>query len=84
MPPTLDAIPCGDLIPDRYRQPVQGAPLPQATVGSLSSALDAQTARLDQANGRTQDVIAIVAVCDTHNAAIKAALTPRRPWWRFW
>jgi hypothetical protein len=52
--------------------------------GDLWSALDAQTARLDQANGRTADVIAMADACQTHQAKVIATLAAPRPWWRFW
>jgi hypothetical protein len=44
--------------------------------------LDGQTGQLDQANGRTADVIAIAEACDRRSAEVLAALQPKRPWWR--
>lgn len=74
------------MIPDSLRLPVTPAPSLKAgaTVGDLGVALDGQTAKLDQANGRTADVIQIVGVCDAHNATLLATLAPKPPWWRFW
>lgn len=69
-PPIPVALPCGDQIPPSYRQPISGAPLPSGTVGSLAQALDGQTQRLDQANGRVSDTIAIVGLCDAANAKL--------------
>lgn len=59
-------------------------------VADQGSALDRQTANLDQANGRTADVVGpggLVELCDQINAEIRAqtvAATARRPWWKLW
>lgn len=84
MPVVLTALKCGPLIPPSYRRPVPPVPLirPDATAGDALTALDGQTAALDQANGRTADVIAIVDTCDKRSAEVFEALRPK-PWWRF-
>ena len=50
-------------------------PPPEATAGALWIALDDQTARLDLANGRTADVLAITQACEAQQA--KLAAPPR-------
>lgn len=74
------------MIPDSYRKPVRPTPRLRdgANVGELGGALDGQTASLDQANGRTADVVAMADACKAHQDAVLKTLTPRRPWWRFW
>jgi hypothetical protein len=63
------------------RKPVPPTPLPSAdvTAGGLWIALDDQTARLDLANGRTADVLAITAQCEAERA--KAQTPARRSVW---
>ena len=80
------ALDCAAVIPPSYRKPVAATPLPaaDALAGDLWSALDDQTARLDQANGRTADVIAMADACQQHQAKVIASLAPPHPWWRFW
>lgn len=82
----LAALNCAAVIPPSYRQPVKPVPLLRvgALVGDVGSALDGQTAKLDQANGRTGDVIAMADSCQAHQQAVLAALKPKRPWWKFW
>ena len=82
---TLSALRCADLIPQSYRSPVLGTPLLRAgaTVADLGAALDGQTAKLDQANGRTSDLIAIADMCQAQQDKVLAQLHPK-PWWRFW
>lgn len=56
---------CSSLLPDTWSQGVAGAPLPEGdTVGDWISFGDAQTGKLDQANGRTKDAISIVSRCE--------------------
>jgi hypothetical protein len=43
-------------------------------------ALDGQTARLEQSNGRTADVIAITEACDARSAEVAEQLKPKK-WW---
>ena len=47
-----------------------GAPLPGGDrIGEWIAFADAQTGRLDEANGRTRDVIGIVERCEARNVA---------------
>lgn len=71
------------MVQPRYRTPVAGTPLPPITAntGTLWSALDDQTSRLDQANGRTADVIAMADSCQEHQAKVLTELTPKSHWW---
>jgi hypothetical protein len=56
---------CSTLIPDSWRAGVEGAPLPDGeTVGDWIAFADAQTGRLDVANGRTADSLAIIERCE--------------------
>jgi hypothetical protein len=59
---------------------VAPTPLPpaDASAGGLWIALDDQTARLDQANGRLADVLDIGQRCEAQQA--KAAAPARRGW----
>lgn len=60
---------CSTLIPDSWREPVEGAPLPDGdTVGDWVAFADAQTGKLDMANGRTVDAMAIVERCEARDA----------------
>jgi hypothetical protein len=79
----LSALDCAALIPPSYRRPVAATPLPRtdATAGDLWTALDGQTGRLDQANGRTADLISIAEACQARQAAVVRQLEPK-PWWR--
>ena len=85
MPMILAALDCASVIPASYRKPVTPTPLPaaDANVGGLWIALDGQTGKLDQANGRTADVVAMADTCQAHQVKVAAELT-KRPWWRFW
>lgn len=70
--PTVLATPnsCSSLIPESWALGVPGAELPaDDSVGSWISFGDAQTARLDQANGRTKDTIEIQRKCEARDAA---------------
>lgn len=66
---------CSRLLPDSWRQPVPGAPLPTGeTVGDWVAFGDAQTGQLDKANGRTVDAIGIIERCEERDrAAVKRA-----------
>ncbi|MEO6580161.1 MAG: hypothetical protein ABIN83_03295 [Sphingomicrobium sp.] len=72
---------CAALIPAEWRDGVLPAPLPEGqTVGDWIAFADAQTGKLDEANGRTRDAIGIVERCEgRHSQAIKRA---RRGWLR--
>lgn len=77
-PPTVIASPssCTTLIPEAWKIGVAGVDLPglDATVSDLWAALDGQTGKLDQANGRTMDAIGIVVRCEERDkAAVKKA-----------
>jgi hypothetical protein len=74
MPPIPPAFSCAAMVPDNDRQPVAPTPLPaaEATAGALWIALDDQTARLDQANGRTADVLSITQRCENERAKATA------------
>lgn len=81
----LSALNCASLIPNSYRRPVKPVPLlaDGAVVGEALDALDGQTAKLDQANGRTADVIDIADTCNARQAQVLETLKPQA-WWRFW
>lgn len=67
---------CASLIPQTWVNGVEGAPLPAGnSVGDWVAFGDAQTGRLDMANGRTSDVIGIIGRCEARD---QAAIKPRR------
>ncbi len=72
---TTQSAACSTLLPDDWKRGVAGAPLPDGdTVGDWIAFGDAQTGKLDQANGRTKDAIGIVERCEARDAtAIKRA-----------
>lgn len=74
---------CASLLPEAWREPVPGAPLPQSdTAGDWIAFADAQTGQLDKANDRTLSAIGIVERCEARDAAaVKAA---RKRWWQIW
>lgn len=81
--PTVLATPnsCSSLLPTEWRQGVAGAELPTGdTVGDWIAFGDAQTGKLDQANGRTKDAIGIVERCEQRDAAAVKKATRR--WWQ--
>lgn len=70
--PVVTASPssCATLLPVEWKQGVAGAELPQGdTVADWEVFADAQTGKLDQANGRTKDAIGIVERCEARDAA---------------
>ena len=75
--PPIVATPgaCSELIPDSWKAGVAGAPLPDGnTVGDWIAFADAQTGRLDVANGRTADTIGIISRCDERDRkAVRAS-----------
>lgn len=78
---TASAADCAALLPASWKEGVAGAELPPdaASVGDWIAFADAQTGRLDQANGRTADAIGIVERCEARERdALKRA---RRGWW---
>ena len=78
---TLSGAGCAVLLPNEWRAGVIPAPLPDGvTVGDWVAFADAQTGKLDEANGRTRDAIGIVERCEARDsAAVKKA---RRGWLR--
>ena len=83
--PPISAIPsaCASLLPNEWRAPVPGAPLPQgSSVADWISFADQQTGQLDKANDRTLSAIGIIERCEARDAdAVKAAQRAR---WRIW
>lgn len=68
---------CSTLIPDSWHQPVTGADLPDGnTVGDWVAFGDAQTGRLDVANGRQADTLAIISRCEERD---RVAVKRSRP-----
>lgn len=81
--PTVLAPPnsCSTLLPADWKEGVAGADLPAGdTVGDWVAFGDAQTGKLDQANGRTRDTIGIIERCETRDAAAVKKATRR--WWQ--
>jgi hypothetical protein len=71
-PPILSASSagCSSLIPPEWKKGVAGADIPESdTIGDWISFGDAQTGKLDQANGRTEDAIGIMERCEARDAA---------------
>jgi hypothetical protein len=67
---TASSANCAGLLPPEWKQGVAGAPLPEGdTVADWIVFGDAQTGKLDQANGRTTDAIGIVERCEARDAA---------------
>ena len=74
---------CSALLPEAWRTPVPGAPLPAGdAVGEWTAFADAQTAQLDKANDRTVTAIGIVERCEARDDA--AIARAAKPWWKFW
>lgn len=70
---------CSALIPPAWRLPVEGAALPSHdTVGEWVSFGDAQTGKLDVANGRAVDTIVIVERCEQRDRDAVASVTKRK------
>jgi len=70
---------CAGLLPDSWRKPVAGAPLPPyvAVMADWVGFADLQTAQLDKANGRTADTIDIVSRCEARAAAAQQTARPK-------
>ena len=67
---TASAAGCSGLVPQEWKAGVEGAPLPDGNdVGDWVAFGDAQTGRLDMANGRTRDAVSIVERCEARDAA---------------
>jgi len=62
---------CSRLIPEAWTLPVPPVPLPDFTdVGEVLTAFIGQTAQLDKANGRPEDIVHIFTTCELmHNEA---------------
>ncbi len=78
--PVIIATPsaCSVLIPDDWHKPVAGADLPVGnTVGDWVAFGDAQTGKLDMANGRTVDALGIIARCEARDAAAVKKSRPK-------
>ena len=68
---------CSGLIPDGWKAGVSGAPIPEGnTVGDWIAFGDAQTGRLDVANGRQADTLAIISRCEQRD---RKAVSKSRP-----
>ncbi len=76
---TAGSAGCAALLPAEWRAGVAGATLPNgSSVGDWVVFGDAQTGKLDEANGRTRDAIGIVERCEARDGeALKRA---RRGW----
>ena len=56
---------CSSLLPDEWREPVPGAPLPDGeTAGDWIAFADAQTGQLDKANDRLTSGLSIIQRCE--------------------
>lgn len=78
--PTVLSTPnsCATLLPADWKQGVPGADLPTGdTVGDWVAFADAQTGKLDMANGRTRDSISIIERCEARDAAAVKKATRR-------
>lgn len=76
---TTQSASCATLLPTEWRAGVAGAPLPDGdTAGDWIAFGDAQTGKLDQANGRTRDAIGIVERCEKRDAEAVKRATRRR------
>jgi len=83
--PPIAATPgaCSSLLPEAWRDPVPGAPLPTGeTVGDWIRFSDAQTGQLDKANDRTATAIGIMERCEERDRA--AIASARKKWWQAW
>jgi hypothetical protein len=83
-PMTLAALDCAGMIQANDRQRIKPVPLPpsDAKTGEIWDGLDGQTAKLDKANGRGDDVVAKFDACQKRQAEVLAKLTAKRPWWK--
>lgn len=72
---------CASLLPQAWRAPVPGAPLPLTdTAGDWIAFGDAQTGQLDKANDRTLSSIEMMESCEKLNR--DAVASAKRPWWK--
>ena len=73
---TASGADCAGLVPSDWRHGVAGADLPpdEAVVADWIAFGDAQTGRLDMANGRLADAMTIVETCEANGrAAVRKA-----------
>lgn len=76
---TAESSSCAALLPQEWKQGVAGAPLPDGnTVADWEVFADAQTGKLDIANGRTKDAIGIIERCEQRDAAAIKRATRRK------
>jgi hypothetical protein len=69
---------CSSLIPDAWAEGVEGAPLPDGDeVGDWIVFGDQQTGRLDVANGRQADTLAIIERCEERDREAVQRSRPR-------
>ena len=61
---TAPSASCAKLIPISWREPVEGAAIPNGDVQEWQAGFVAQSVQLSKANGRTADAIAIVEGCE--------------------
>lgn len=74
---------CSSLLPDQWRKPIPGAPLPAGdTIGDWVSFADAQTGQLDKANDRTLTSIGIIERCEARDT--QAVQKAQKRWWQLW
>lgn len=73
---------CSSLIPASWTEPVPSATLPPADAVEADWQVFGieQTGQLARANGRTADVIEVVAACERRDA--EAIRQIERSWWR--
>lgn len=72
---------CSELVPQAWRTPVPGAPLPDGDeVADWMVFGEKQTGQLEVANDRGAAVIHIFSTCEAQDAA--AVARARRPWWQ--
>lgn len=79
--PIVTAAPnsCATLLPGSWKAGVAGAPLPDGnTVGDWIVFGEAQTGRLEVANGRTKDAIEVIERCEKRDA--EAVRRSTRSW----
>lgn len=64
---------CSQFIPDSWREPIPGAPLPTGMDARAWMAFGIeQSGQLDKSNGRTADILHIVGQCEMHSNKARA------------
>jgi hypothetical protein len=81
----LSAGNCSEFVPEEwYTTGAQSASLPATdTVGEWTAFGDAQTGKLDSANGETRDAVGIVKKCEARYQKAAESMKPK-PWWHIW